>query len=78
MRRSHDGLSFVCREDWPIAETRAGKLRGYQVGSTFCFLGVTYARAKRFMMPEPVEAWEGVIDAHAAGPVCPLLDDENP
>ena len=74
----HEEQAFVCREDWPIAETRAGKLRGYQVGSTFCFLGVTYARAKRFMMPEPVEAWEGVVDAHAAGPVCPLLDDENP
>lgn len=74
----HEEQAFVCREDYPIAETRAGKLRGYQVGSTFCFLGVTYARAKRFMMPEPVEAWEGVVDAHAAGPVCPLLDDENP
>ena len=74
----HEEQAFVCREDWPIVETRAGKLRGYQVGSTFYFLGVTYATAKRFMMPQPVEAWEGVQDAHAAGPVCPLLDDESP
>ncbi len=78
MHGSHDGLRFVCREDWPVVETTAGRLRGYQIGSTFHFLGVPYAKAGRFMMPEPAEAWEGVRDAHAAGPVCPLLDDENP
>ena len=32
--------AFVCTEDFPIAETKAGKLRGYQVGGTFYFLGV--------------------------------------
>ncbi len=70
--------AFVCTEDFPIAETKAGKLRGYQVGGIFYFLGVTYATARRFRMPEPVQPWEGVRDAHAAGPVCPLLDDESP
>ena len=74
----HREKAFVCREDFPIAETKAGKLRGYKIGSVFYFLGVPYAEAKRFMMPEPVQPWEGVKDAHAAGPVCPLLDDESP
>ena len=70
--------TFVCTEDFPVVRTRAGKLRGYQVGGIFHFLGVQYAEAKRFRMPTPVSPWEGVKDAHAAGPVCPLLDDENP
>ena len=69
---------FVCTGDYPVVETKAGLLRGYQVGSTFHFLGVQYASAKRFHMPEPVQPWEGVKDAHFFGPVCPLLDDENP
>lgn len=69
---------FVCTGDYPVVETKAGLLRGYQVGSTFHFLGVQYASAKRFHMPEPVQPWEGVKDAHFFGPVCPLLDEENP
>ena len=70
--------TFVCREDFPLVRTKAGLLRGYQAGGVFCFLGVPYAQAGRFRMPAPAPAWEGVRDAHYAGPVCPLLDDESP
>jgi len=69
---------FVCTEDYPVVETKAGLLRGYQVGDVFHFLGVPYATAKRFMMPEPAPAWEGVRDAHFFAHTCPLLDEENP
>ena len=70
--------TFVCTEDFPVVRTRAGLLRGYQADGTFYFLGVQYAEARRFHMPAPVPAWEGIRDAHSAGPVCPLLDEEDP
>ena len=70
--------TFVCTGDYPVVETKAGKLRGYQVGGTFAFLGVQYGQAARFMPPQPVSPWDGVRDAQAAGFVCPLLDDESP
>lgn len=59
--------------DKPIVETKAGKLRGLIAEDTYIFRGVTYATAKRFHMPEPVEPWEGVRDATVYGFVCPEL-----
>lgn len=69
---------FVCTYDAPIVETKAGKLRGFQLDSTFVFRGIKYADAKRWEMPTPVEPWEGVKDALNYGFVCPLLADEKP
>jgi len=56
----------------PIAQVKAGKLRGFKDGKTFTFLGVAYAEAERFEMPKPVSAWEGVKGAQTWGPVCPI------
>lgn len=70
--------TFVCTGDFPVVETTAGKVRGYQVDGTFTFHGVPYARARRFMMPEPPTPWEGIRDAHDYGYICPLLDEESP
>jgi para-nitrobenzyl esterase len=56
----------------PIAQVKAGKLRGFKDGKTFTFLGVPYAEAERFEMPKPVAAWEGVKGAQTWGPVCPI------
>lgn len=54
---------FICDFDGPIAETKAGRLRGFKWGDTYNFLGITYGTAKRFMSPEPVKPWSGVKDA---------------
>ncbi len=59
--------------DNPVVETTAGKLRGLIAEGTYIFRGVTYAKARRFHMPEPVEPWEGVKDAVVYGYVCPEL-----
>ena len=56
----------------PIAQVKAGKLRGFKDGKTFTFLGVPYAEAERFEMPKPVSAWDGVTSAQTWGPVCPI------
>ncbi len=65
--------TFLCNEDFPIARTRAGKLRGYLSDDVYCFRGVEYAQARRFHMPEPVTPWEGVKNAVDYGHGCPEM-----
>ncbi|MBR0474899.1 MAG: carboxylesterase/lipase family protein [Erysipelotrichaceae bacterium] len=54
---------FRCEEDFPVVETKYGKLRGYQDDDVFCFRGIEYAKAKRFCSPEEPDKWEGIRDA---------------
>jgi len=56
----------------PIVQVRAGKLRGFRDGRTLTFLGVPYAHAERFGLPQPVTAWEDIKGAQTFGPVCPI------
>lgn len=63
--------NFISREDYPIAETKSGKLRGYVLDDVFIFRGIPYAKAERFMPPHAVEPWEGVRNARSNGYVCP-------
>lgn len=62
---------FICTEDVPVVQTDKGKIRGYIIDGTYTFRGIRYAQAKRFQMPEPVDAWEGIKDAHDYGYICP-------
>jgi para-nitrobenzyl esterase len=56
----------------PVVQVQAGKLRGFRDGSTLTFLGVPYAQAERFGMPQPVTAWDDIKGAQSFGPVCPI------
>ncbi len=69
---------FVCTRTGPVVQTKAGKLRGFQMDSTYIFQGIEYAWAERFQAPRPVRPWEGVKDALSYGYVCPLLHQEQP
>lgn len=69
---------FICAPGWPVVETKQGKLRGFQLDTTFVFQGIHYAEADRFQAPRPPEPWEGVRDALSYGFVCPLLKQETP
>jgi para-nitrobenzyl esterase len=60
----------ISEPDFPVAETRYGRLRGTLVEGTFVFRGVPYAKAERFHMPEFPDSWEGIRDAVVFGPVC--------
>ncbi len=60
--------------DYPVVETKAGKLRGLVVEGSFIFRGIKYAKAERFHLPKPVEPWEGIKEAIIYGPVCPELN----
>ncbi len=69
---------FVCTTTEPVVETKAGKLRGFLLDSTYTFYGIKYCDAKRFQQPTPVKPWEGVKDALGYGYVCPLMSQDKP
>ena len=70
---------FLCSDTEPIVQTKAGKLRGFQVNGTYTFYGIKYADAERFMAPRPVEPWDGVKDAIEYGYCCPdIIRGEEP
>lgn len=53
---------FACSSAHTVAETKQGKLRGYQLDGIYAFHGIKYANAKRFQMPTQVEPYEGIRD----------------
>jgi para-nitrobenzyl esterase len=50
-----------------VVETATGRVRG-RAGA---YLGIPYARARRFGAPEPPAPWTGELDATAPGPPAP-------
>ncbi len=69
---------FLCNSKDTVVSTDKGLLRGFLYNDIYTFQGIKYADAKRFQMPEEVEAWEGIKDAMSYGYVCPLLQQEHP
>lgn len=51
--------------------TKCGQIIGNDKTTYNEFLGIRYARAKRFGYASPVDAWEGTYDATSFGPSCP-------
>ena len=72
------GDYFVCSKTDPVVETKAGKVRGFRLNTTYAFHGINYAEAVRFQMPQPVKPWKGIKNALAYGYVCPLLKQDEP
>jgi hypothetical protein len=64
-----------------IAETTAGKIRGFRRNSIYIFKGVPYgastAGARRFMPPIKPEPWTGIRNALQYGRICPYLDSAH-
>lgn len=69
---------FAMTKSTPIVQTPKGKLRGFRYDGVDHFYGIRYAKAARFQMPKPVEAWEGVRDAGSYGMICPVLNEPRP
>ncbi|MCD7956713.1 MAG: carboxylesterase family protein [Lachnospiraceae bacterium] len=59
----------ISNPDFPVVETKYGKLRGTWTDDCFIFRGIEYAKARRFHLPEEPDCWEGVKAAVAYGPV---------
>lgn len=54
-----------------LITTECGMLKGLEDDRCIRFMGVPFAAAERFQYAEPVEHWEGVLDATKPGPACP-------
>ncbi|MCB0046347.1 MAG: carboxylesterase/lipase family protein [Caldilineaceae bacterium] len=63
---------FTASADVAVVDTEAGQLQGSVRNGVYTYLGIPYATAERFMMPEPVEPWEGVRGAMTYGEICPV------
>ena len=59
----------ISNPDYPVVNTKYGKLRGTWRDDCFVFKGIEYAKAKRFHLPTEPDKWEGIKDAVAYGPV---------
>ena len=69
---------FICKEDYPVADTKYGKVRGFYLDGCFIFQGIKYADAKRFHMPQEPESWEGMKDALSYGYVAQIMKKPVP
>ena len=61
------GKTFVAEEDYPAAETQAGKYLGYIDDDVFTFKGIEYAYADRFHMPQDPPSFGGLREAYEYG-----------
>ncbi|XP_001659467.2 venom carboxylesterase-6 [Aedes aegypti] len=73
-------VTFAHPGQAPIVHTGLGSIRGTILESRlgrkfYAFRGIRYANAPvgnlRFQAPQPVDAWNGTLDATEDGPMCP-------
>ena len=68
--------AVISNHDYPVVETKAGRLRGLLEEDVFIFRGVQYAEAARYEMPRKVTPWEGTKEAVIYGPVCKEINTQ--
>ncbi len=73
--------TVVASDAATVAETTAGKIRGFARNGVYIFKGVPYgastAGEMRFMPPARPEPWKGIRNALQYGRVCPTYDSAH-
>lgn len=54
-----------------VATITQGNIAGYTENGINIFKGIPYAKAERFMAPQPADSWEGTRSCRTYGPTCP-------
>ena len=73
--------TVIASDSATVAETTAGKIRGFRRDGVYIFKGVPYgastAGARRFMPPVKPEPWTGIRNALQYGRICPYQDSAH-
>ena len=68
----------VAGSTYPVfAETKYGKILGYNEDGVNIFKGIPYAKAKRFEMPTKPDSWDDVLNCVVYSAVCPQVQGFN-
>lgn len=54
-----------------VATITQGDIAGYTENGVNIFKGIPYAKAERFMAPQPADSWQGTRSCRTYGPTCP-------
>jgi para-nitrobenzyl esterase len=63
---------LVAKAGVAVVATDAGKVQGFVRNGTYTYRGIQYAKADRFMPPEPVDKWDGIKLALSYGNISPM------
>ncbi len=69
--RKTEASELLTSEETTVVQTATGKVAGYIEQGIYTYKGIPYAKAERFMAPQPADSWEGVRSCRAYGPTAP-------
>ena len=62
---------YDVQKDYPLVTVEEGQILGFVEDDVNTFLGIPYAKAERWQMPQKADAWEGVKNCLTFREICP-------